>query len=53
MAVDDRPTHQPGDDAGECPLCHNLMVWRQSKKGELYKGCTNFDGGCRYNTRSH
>ena len=43
-----------GSLAGTCPLCGSNMVWRQATKtGELYKGCTNFDGGCRYQERSY
>jgi hypothetical protein len=43
-----------GSLAGTCPLCGSNMVWRQATKtDELYKGCTNFDGGCRYQERSY
>jgi hypothetical protein len=43
-----------GSLAGTCPLCGSNMVWRQATKtGELYKGCTNFEGGCRYQERSY
>jgi hypothetical protein len=43
---------KPG--AGSCPKCFHPLVWRTAKKtGERYKGCTNYNGGCRYNTRSY
>ena len=43
-----------GSLTGKCPLCGSNLVWRQAKKtGEMYKGCTNFDGGCRYQERSY
>jgi serine/threonine protein kinase len=43
-----------GSLAGTCPLCGSNMVWRQATKtGEMYKGCTNFEGGCRYQERSY
>jgi serine/threonine protein kinase/predicted negative regulator of RcsB-dependent stress response len=47
-------TKERGSLAGKCPLCGSNLVWRQAKKtGEMYKGCTNFDGGCRYQERSY
>jgi len=43
-----------GDPAGICPLCRSPLVWRQAgKTKELYRGCTNFDGGCRWKDRSY
>lgn len=43
-----------GEDAGICPKCGSKLVWRKAKRtGELYRGCTNFQGGCRWNDRSY
>lgn len=43
-----------GKYAGKCPMCGSKLVWRKSDKtGEIYRGCTNFSGGCRWNDRSH
>jgi len=43
-----------GEDAGKCPVCGSRLVWRRAQKNnELYRGCTNFDGGCRWNDRSY
>jgi tetratricopeptide (TPR) repeat protein len=43
-----------GTDAGTCPICGSILVWRRATKtDELYRGCTNFDGGCRYQERSY
>lgn len=40
--------------AGICPLCGAPLVWRRAQlTGELYRGCTNFKGGCRWNDRSY
>lgn len=40
--------------AGICPVCGSPLVWRRAKRtGELYRGCTNYNGGCRYNDRSY
>ena len=50
---------EPNDDnkegfAGICPICASNLVWRIAKKtGEKYRGCTNYDGGCRYHERSY
>jgi len=47
-------SHERGENAGECPACGSRLVWRRSQKNnELYRGCTNFDGGCRWNDRSY
>lgn len=47
-------SHERGGDAGKCPLCGSRLVWRRAQKNnELYRGCTNFDGGCRWNDRSY
>lgn len=47
-------SHERGDDAGKCPMCGSPLVWRRAQKNnELYRGCTNFDGGCRWNDRSY
>lgn len=46
-------THR-GGPAGICPLCGSQLVWRKAAKtGELYRGCTNFNGGCRWKDRSY
>jgi len=43
-----------GARAGVCPNCGSDLVWRVAMlTGELYRGCTNYDGGCRYNDRSY
>ena len=43
-----------GEDAGKCPVCGSRLVWRRAQKNnELYRGCTNFDGGCGWNDRSY
>jgi len=43
-----------GEYAGECPLCHSSLVWREAREtGELYRGCTNYEEGCRWNDRSY
>jgi DNA-3-methyladenine glycosylase I len=43
-----------GTDAGMCPKCGSKLVWRKARKtGELYKGCTNFHEGCRWQERSY
>ncbi len=51
------PTNQNpkrGDFAGYCPKCNSPMKWREAQiTGELYRGCTNYDGGCRYQERSY
>jgi hypothetical protein len=40
--------------AGECPKCGAPLVWRKARRtGELYRGCTNYKGGCRYQERSY
>lgn len=45
---------QRGDYDGFCPLCNSPLVWRKAEMtGELYRGCTNYDGGCRYQERSY
>lgn len=36
------------ESAGICPMCGSKLVWRKARKtGERYRGCTNFQGGCR------
>jgi tetratricopeptide (TPR) repeat protein len=48
------PSPKRGDYAGVCPKCGSKLVWRVANKtGELYRGCDNFDGGCRYQERSY
>ena len=43
-----------GAYAGRCPLCGHPMKWRRANRtGELYRGCDNFDNGCRYQERSY
>jgi DNA-3-methyladenine glycosylase I len=45
---------QRGTDAGTCPKCGGKLVWRKARKtGELYRGCTNFQKGCRWQDRSY
>ncbi len=47
-------SHERGEDAGKCPVCGSRLVCRRAQKNnELYRGCTNFDGGCRWNDRSY
>ncbi|OGD44159.1 hypothetical protein A3K79_00720 [Candidatus Bathyarchaeota archaeon RBG_13_46_16b] len=47
-----QPKHHA--QAGICPQCGHPLVWRRARRtGELYRGCTNFDGGCRYQERSY
>jgi len=47
-------SRERGEDAGKCPVCGSRLVWRRAQKNnELYRGCTNFDGGCRWNDRSY
>jgi hypothetical protein len=41
-------------DLGICPKCGSRLVWRRARKTcERYRGCTNFQGGCRWNDRSY
>ena len=48
------PGSSSNENAGKCPDCGHPLVWRKATKtGELYRGGTNFDGGCRYNKRSY
>ena len=43
-----------GMPAGICPRCGSTLVWRRAQlSGELYRGCTNYEGGCRYHERSY
>ncbi len=43
-----------GADAGICPNCSSKLVWREAQNtGESYRGCENFQGGCRWNDRSY
>lgn len=43
-----------GEEAGTCPKCGSKLVWRIARlTGELYRGCTNWEGGCRYHERSY
>ena len=43
-----------GLPAGICPRCNSMLVWRRAQlTGELYRGCTNYSGGCRYQERSY
>lgn len=43
-----------GAPAGQCPKCGSGLVVRRAKRtGESYRGCTNFQGGCRWNNRSY
>ncbi len=47
-------TTNPVESGEICPQCGSRLVWRKSKlTGELYRGCTNFKGGCRWNNRSY
>lgn len=40
--------------AGVFPKCGSNLVWRVAQKpGEKYRGCTNYDSGCRYQERSY
>lgn len=40
--------------AGKCPMCGSPLVWRKARQtAELYRGCTNFKGGCRWQDRSY
>lgn len=36
-----------------CPRCGSTLAWRVAATGERYRGCTNFNGGCRWNDRSY
>lgn len=50
------PLIQPtrGTDAGICPKCGSKLRWRRAQNtDELYRGCINFQGGCRWNDRSY
>jgi hypothetical protein len=52
----EQTTNDPirGTFAGKCPLCSSDLVWRKARlTGELYRGCTNYEGGCRYQERSY
>ncbi|MBN1181514.1 MAG: tetratricopeptide repeat protein, partial [Bacteroidales bacterium] len=54
--IPEKSTNSPEGSkyTGICPVCGSPLVWRRAKKtGELYRGCTNYNGGCRYNDRSH
>ena len=43
-----------GAYAGVCPQCGSPLVWQKAElTGELYRGCINFDGDCRYKERSY
>jgi hypothetical protein len=43
-----------GMPAGTCPNCRAPLVWRKARRtGELYRGCTNFQRGCRWQDRSY
>lgn len=43
-----------GLPAGICPRCGSTLVWRRAQlTGELYRGCTNYSSGCRYQERSY
>jgi len=43
-----------GEPEGICPLCGATLVWRRARiTGELYRGCTNYKGGCRWHDRSY
>jgi hypothetical protein len=45
----DTPTRH-GEDGPLCPDCGSPTVARaQQGTGKLYFGCTNFNGGCRFN----
>jgi len=51
---DDNDEGKRGSVAGKCPDCgHPLVCRKATKTGELYRGCTNFEGDCRYNDRSY
>lgn len=40
--------------AGTCPNCGAPVVWRNAQRtDELYRGCTNFRRGCRWQDRSY
>ena len=54
MGTFPKPTRQ-GEKGPSCPRCGSPTVARVSTQtGELYFGCTNFAGGCRFNgDRSH
>lgn len=50
----DTGIREQGAYAGMCPVCGSQLFWRRAKKtGELYRGCTNYNGGCHYNERSY
>lgn len=52
MGHSDESKH--GTVEGTCPECGHPLVWRKATKtGEIYRGCTNYDGGCRYQERSY
>jgi hypothetical protein len=43
-----------GLPAGTCPVCGSPVVWRIARRtDELYRGCTNFRRGCRWQDRSY
>lgn len=38
--------------AGICPKCGLPLEWRRAgKTGELYRRCSNYRRGCKYNDR--
>jgi hypothetical protein len=52
--VDANPSEMRiGLPAGTCPICGSPLVWRIARRtDELYRGCTNFRRGCRWQDRS-
>lgn len=43
-----------GAYCGICPRCGTPVKWRRARKtGELYRGCDNYEGGCRYHERRY
>lgn len=55
LYIKDKEGREPkaGTVAGICPKCGAQLLWKVSKKaGVKYRGCQNYNGGCRYNDKN-